>query len=484
MEPPASRAIEFDLHFYRLQYSDLDSLTDTELRLHYERFGRVEGRVASPHWLREQFVQLLDAAAPTLEIGPFAMPIVRGDHVRYADAFATEELRRRAAVHDLPVDECPTIDYVLSETPLGDIDDRFAQVLSSHCIEHQPDLIGHFRDVAHLLDEGGAYFVIVPDHRYCFDHFRPPSTIAAMIAAHAQSRTRHSFDSWISFSGLRTHNDPERHWAGQHGAPHIVTGGLDVITRAIEAFNTATTAGEYVDCHAWQFTPASFRDALTTLSGLGLCPFDVEFVGETPAPRLEFCALLRKRTTSQTHTALVAGGNPGTEAPPPKAVTATVGNARAVIDALVTSRDRALFAATNQRLEVAKLSAEVASLQAARAERVALDRHAVAERDETELQFAAERAALEGRAVAGESRAAMLERSAAVRLSRAIDVRLLRTPLLRLLVRRMAVRSYRLMRRARSMTPAHCNQNRRSKSQGRASRSHGNSRSNCRTIRS
>jgi hypothetical protein len=44
----------------------------------------------------------------------------------------------------------------------------FATRISSHCIEHQPDLIGHLIGVARLLSTNGLYFLTILDKRSVF----------------------------------------------------------------------------------------------------------------------------------------------------------------------------------------------------------------------------------------------------------------------------------------------------------------------------
>ncbi len=50
----------------------------------------------------------------------------------------------------------PKIEYLSPTGDLTIVNRRFHAVLSSHCIEHQPDLIRHLQHVAALLDPGGT----------------------------------------------------------------------------------------------------------------------------------------------------------------------------------------------------------------------------------------------------------------------------------------------------------------------------------------
>ena len=137
---------------------------------------------------RECFIQLVPTQGLALEIGQFGNPALHGDHVRYADARSTEELKAVAKDYGMDPDRCPPIHYVVTETPLEDIPERFASVFSSHCIEHQPDLVTHLRAVSSLLEEDGSYYLVCQDKRFCFNHLLPDTTIAYVPAVHGRPR--------------------------------------------------------------------------------------------------------------------------------------------------------------------------------------------------------------------------------------------------------------------------------------------------------
>ena len=154
-----------------------------------------------------------------LEIGPFAHPMMRGEHVDHLDVLPTEALRARAVSLGMDPGGVPDIRWVSSGGDLSVVTERYDAVVSSHAIEHQPDLIRHLQQVEALLRPGGSYYLLIPDHRYCFDHFLVPSTTAQVIGAHVERRSVHTAASVIEHRALTTHNDPVRHWAGDHGDP-------------------------------------------------------------------------------------------------------------------------------------------------------------------------------------------------------------------------------------------------------------------------
>lgn len=285
--PPA-----FDAAFYRAANPDLAFADDRAARRHYEDAGRADGRIASAFARAETLVAAIDLDRPALEIGPFCKPRLHGGQVRYLDMLDAAALRARANVIGEDASGCPErIDYVGT---LDGVAERFATAFSSHTIEHQPDLVRHLGEVAEVLEPNGLYCLVIPDKRYCFDHFLPETSVADVIDAFHEGRTAHAVRHVVEHSALVTHNDPVRHWRGDHGGHDAA----EQARRAAEAIAAVEASeGGYLDVHAHKFTPASFRLLMATLAELGLSPFEVEAVYDTPRDRAEFCAILRRART-------------------------------------------------------------------------------------------------------------------------------------------------------------------------------------------
>ena len=239
---------------------------------------------------RNSFARLAPSHTSSLEIGPFAAPLLTGNHVKYADVLDTEQLRIRANEIGLDSTKVPKIDFVVDANDLSSINRKFDSVLSSHCIEHQPDLLGHLKQVAELLEKDGRFFLLIPDHRYCFDHFQTPSTIADVLAAHHENRNRHTLSTVIRHKAFTTHNDAIRHWDGDHSDEQPASASR--IRNASQLFDEHQN--EYLDCHAWYFTPESWSEIINLLSQLGLVEFEIERLYETKKNQLEFWTILRK----------------------------------------------------------------------------------------------------------------------------------------------------------------------------------------------
>lgn len=294
LEPPpyeGELAPEFEALAYADANPDLQGMSDAQLREHYEAFGRKEGRTANRVRTRKEFVEQIAPGSAVLEIGPFANPMLTRAEVRYCDVLDQAAMRERARAigPEFDPDKVPFIHYVLGATGLDGIPDVFDAVVSSHSIEHQPDLVHHLQQVARRLKGvGGRYFVLVPDKRYCFDRLIAASTIAAVLEAHERRPGVHSLRSVVEHYALTTHNDAERYWT--EGDPvHRVD--ADSVSNAIDQWRNSQ--GAYIDVHAWQFTPDSFVEIMRLLQQLGLSPFAVERLYPSRLNGNEFWAVLQ-----------------------------------------------------------------------------------------------------------------------------------------------------------------------------------------------
>ncbi len=119
-----------------------------------------------------------------LELGPYMSPLVTEQKVDTFDVLTKEELVSRATSEGGPSYLIPDITWVGPEASNKYIRAKYDLVLSSHVVEHQIDLIAHFRNIDTLLKPDGYYAALIPDHRYCFDYFNLPSTIIDVLIAH------------------------------------------------------------------------------------------------------------------------------------------------------------------------------------------------------------------------------------------------------------------------------------------------------------
>lgn len=285
----------FDLAVYQSHphNQDLASLSAAEAEHHYAFYGRAEGRPASIITHRQTFLALVPRDGDALEIGPGDRPAFpdRDRPMRTLDAFAGDELRRRAKAPEL----VPNIDVVWRGQPYHQLlKQQFDAVVGMSSLDHQPCLITHLTSVSVVLKPGARYFVALPDRRYGADHFQPDSTLADVLDAFAQRRSRHSARSLAAPLFQGTHDDAARHWAGDHGLPPDARPPEPRHARAVADILRQARGGDtYLDARAWQFTPDSFQELLTRLAQYGLSPFRVERLYPTVKPWGEFYAVLR-----------------------------------------------------------------------------------------------------------------------------------------------------------------------------------------------
>lgn len=247
---------------------------------------------------RHEFLPLISSDVDVLEIGPAHAPCFRGPNVRYFDVLDSAGLRQRAKELDVrqyghdPADTPKLIHYVSSIADLGIIDRQFDIVFSSHAIEHQVDLVAHLQAVSRLLRPNGAYLVICPDRRYGFDAHRSESTIGQAIEAHEIGRKRHSLATLIDDQVYRTHNDCVRHWRGDKERLRRFSGKQ--VLDAMDLWRRSERTGEYIDRHAWLFTPTSFELIMKCLYEAGFVDLKPRRVFDTPVDTGEFISAFVK----------------------------------------------------------------------------------------------------------------------------------------------------------------------------------------------
>lgn len=296
LQPMPEFPASFDSTIYRELNEELSSFSEIDLQTHFNEYGVDLGLRSHSIFNRFAFVKIVPRR-PALEIGPFAAPLLKRPNVKYVDVFSTSELKELAPKLGLDPESVPNISWVADPTDLSIVNEKFQICLSSHVIEHQPNLISHLNQVSNLLEDNGRYFLLVPDHRYCFDHFMTPSTISQVIGAFIENRVSHAAQSFIESRLHMTHNDPTRHWNNDHGSPEAnpYFPTKNRVERLRDAINEARqTSIPIRDEHAWYFTPLTFQSMLTDLKDLELIDLEIERMYPTLKNSNEFWVILRK----------------------------------------------------------------------------------------------------------------------------------------------------------------------------------------------
>lgn len=266
-------------------------------RAHWDASGRSEGRALTVAGSRNAIVRAeLDAAGRGIELGPLDRPIMAkrdGFRVEIVDYMDTDAIRAHYSdpARGVDVSMIEEVDHVSAGGPLVELigeEAAFDWVVASHVIEHVPDLVSFLLDVERLLTPTGRLGLVVPDKRYCFDHYGELTTTGQVVDAYVERRTRPTPGQVIDYYARTAGVDGSIAWgqrsdvlpAPLYGIGHMVDG----YRRSLDG---DTFGGEI---HCWRFTPESFRLLVGELRAMGLIGLGV--VAEHDTVGVEFFATL------------------------------------------------------------------------------------------------------------------------------------------------------------------------------------------------
>jgi predicted SAM-dependent methyltransferase len=224
---------------------------------------------------RHQIIaSLFNPSGQGLEIGPSYNPIVpksSGASVEIIDHVDQAGLIEKYRSHpNVDVGRIEPVDFVSDGRSMVEIIGRtgcYDYIVASHVIEHTPNLVGFFNDCDLLLREGGILLLVIPDRRYCFDVLRPVSSTGDVLQAFWDNRTRHARGIIFDHFAYAAKRGESIAWSSAEEAEIKF---MHTFEEAIFRFDEAKDSGPYIDCHAWQFTPASFRLIVHDLNAMGL----------------------------------------------------------------------------------------------------------------------------------------------------------------------------------------------------------------------
>src|SRR5262249_55025860 len=147
----------------------------------------------------EKVLYGIDRDGRGLEIGPCYGPIApkrAGFNVEILDHLDRDALiRKYQGRPDLDLDRIEPVDYIWNGESYAELIGKtkhYDWIIASHMIEHTPDLIGFLGDCDCILKDTGVLSLVIPDARYCFDHFRPLTGLSKIIDAHLNRQRIHT----------------------------------------------------------------------------------------------------------------------------------------------------------------------------------------------------------------------------------------------------------------------------------------------------
>lgn len=238
---------------------------------------------------KEKALQHIKQNGQGVEIGPSFTPLApkkEGYNVHIIDHINREGLVAKYKDHDVNLDNIEEVDFVWKGERYAELTGKrnyYDWIIAAHVIEHTPDLIGFLHDCETIIKNDGVISLVIPDKRFCFDHYRPVTGIAKIIDSHFQKNTMHT-PGTIAEHFLNVVSNAERiTWDAKIEGKYKLLHSLE---EALQGMTRVRNENSYVDAHAWCFVPNSFRLIVYDLFSLGLIPF--QEVGFFPTEGCEF----------------------------------------------------------------------------------------------------------------------------------------------------------------------------------------------------
>lgn len=305
---------EFDINEYYRSNPHLNKMNPQALVSHYNFYGHHEGLISTTIKNRHDFINLIpNDESVILEIGPLCNPCMVGKrrNVYTVDYFTKEELTRNY-MNDPNVDKSKicNVNYVIKDNlKYTDVirDRRFDICFSSHNAEHVPCLVTFLNNISSILKPKSYFFLCIPDYRYCFDHFRKPSTIFDVLDSYYNKRDKPSPVSHLESKYITTHNDSVKHWETLDNSIRNIFVSMneensfalqtqDKIIQEIEYIKKAYTEcnEKYIDSHCWKLNSSIFRSIIEILFATKFIDLKIVRVYKTLKGSNEFYAILQK----------------------------------------------------------------------------------------------------------------------------------------------------------------------------------------------
>ncbi|WP_411869763.1 methyltransferase domain-containing protein [Vulcanococcus limneticus] len=237
-----------------------------------------------------------------IEYGPSYAPVLpkaQGFNTIVVDHATQEQLISKYSQWNVPTDLIERVDIVLSDdepievqlqSELNGID----YILASHVFEHLPNPMRFLEVSYQLLRPGGILRLAIPDKRFCFDALKPLTTAGGLIQAYVEDRKRHSLGQYFDALSLHCLKDGSLAFPGSTGFDgfRLQNDISDVYQKSISLHQSE----QYVDIHAWAFTPSSFKAIMNILERSNLVSLALEEVASDGV--YEFFVTLRKTANS------------------------------------------------------------------------------------------------------------------------------------------------------------------------------------------
>lgn len=237
-----------------------------------------------------------------LELGPLSRPTVSRSesNIYYADHMSLRGLKKKYKHTHIVLEDIAPVDFIIKGKSLAaDVKGKkFDYVIASHVIEHIPDTISWLKDVAQILKPGGILSLVIPDKRYTFDITRDLSKPADILGAYFDKNKRFtSRDIYDFLTNARADVIP-----GQvFNNPTAPVTNKPIYNEKLihDLVKRNATGKEYIDCHCFVFSPASFFAIFRELINWDLLDYEIVGFHDTAPNDMEFFVSLKKSTKTK-----------------------------------------------------------------------------------------------------------------------------------------------------------------------------------------
>lgn len=239
----------------------------------------------------------LNLSGSGLEYGPLHKPMAKKPqhnvrYVDFADRARLVELHKGSA--NIDTSKIPEIDIVTGGRNISEFvkSDSVDFIVASHVAEHVPDLLSWLMSNLQILKKGGLLSIAYPDKRFTFDIKRHKSSLAEVIAAHLEKRTKPSIsnlaDHFLNVSRVAADDA----WVGRITPDSAKP--LQTQEEVLALLRKKVTSDLYTDCHCWIFDDIAFLRMLEEVRRLFKLPMLISSYTPTPRNSIEFYVTLTK----------------------------------------------------------------------------------------------------------------------------------------------------------------------------------------------
>jgi SAM-dependent methyltransferase len=230
----------------------------------------------------EKILRHLNLNGLGIEIGPSHNPVApkrEGYKVEIIDHLSREDLVAKYRLHNVDLDKIEEVDFVWRGESYAELTGKkkhYDWIIASHVIEHTPDLISFLNDCDSILKDDGIISLVVPDKRYCFDHYRPITGISKIIDSYFSKNKIHTAGSVAEYFLNVVSKADNISWDSYAKGECKFVHDVENAQRGIQA---VINDHAYLDIHAWCFVPHSFRLLIHDLFSLEFTNFqEIEYI--------------------------------------------------------------------------------------------------------------------------------------------------------------------------------------------------------------